>query len=52
LRGEEVAPHERLMTDARGNVHRLIVSATPVRGDGVRGAVVVFMDVTESRKQA
>jgi signal transduction histidine kinase len=50
LRGQEVAPHERLMTDARGDVHRLIVSATPVRGDGVRGAVVVFMDVTESRK--
>src|SRR4029078_8500119 len=28
----------------------LVVSATPVRGEGVSGAVVVFMDVTESRK--
>jgi PAS domain S-box-containing protein len=50
LRGEDVPPHERLMTDAHGQDHRLVVSAAPVRGDGVSGAVVVFMDVTESRK--
>jgi PAS domain S-box-containing protein len=50
LRGVEVPPHERLMTDARGHDHRLVVSATPVRGDGASGAVVVFMDVTESRQ--
>jgi PAS domain S-box-containing protein len=50
LRGEDVPPHERLITDARGHDHHLIVSATPVRADGVSGAVVVFVDVTESRK--
>jgi PAS domain S-box-containing protein len=51
LRGEDVAPHERLVTDAHGHDHRLVVSAAPVRADGgVSGAVVVFMDVTESRK--
>lgn len=50
LRGEEVPPHERLVTDAEGQDHRLLVSATPVRGDGVAGAVVVFVDVTEARK--
>ena len=51
LRGEDVPAHERLITDARGQDHHLVVSATPVRSDGVAGAVVVFMDVTESRKQ-
>jgi PAS domain S-box-containing protein len=50
LRGEDVPPHERLVTDADGRVHRLIVSAAPVHGDGTSGAVVVFVDVTESRK--
>jgi len=50
LGGEEVPPHERLITDARGHDHHLIVSSAPVRGDGVSGAVVVFVDVTESRK--
>jgi PAS domain S-box-containing protein len=50
LRGEDVPPHERLMTDAHGHDHHLIVSAAPVRGDGVSGAVVVFTDVTESRQ--
>jgi len=50
LRGEEVPPHERLITDAHGHDHRVIVSAAPVRGDGVSGAVVVFVDVTESRQ--
>jgi PAS domain S-box-containing protein len=49
LRGEDVAPHERLVTDAQGHEHRLVVSAAPVRGDGISGAVVVFVDVTESR---
>jgi PAS domain S-box-containing protein len=50
LRGEEIPPHERLVTDAQGHDHRLIVSAAPVRGEGTSGAVVVFIDVTESRK--
>jgi signal transduction histidine kinase len=50
LRGEDVPPHERLLTDARGLDHRLVVSAAPVVGDGVSGAVVVFVDVTESRQ--
>ncbi|HEY7374436.1 MAG TPA: ATP-binding protein [Polyangia bacterium] len=50
LRGEDVPPHERLITDANGHDHHLIVSAAPVGGDGVSGAVVVFVDVTESRK--
>jgi PAS domain S-box-containing protein len=49
LRGEEVPPHERLVTDVHGHDHHLVVSAAPVRGDGVSGAVVVFMDVTDSR---
>ena len=50
LRGEDVPPHERIVTDDHGHEHRLIVSATPVRGEGVTGAVVVFVDVTESRQ--
>jgi len=51
LQGEDVPPHERLITDAGGCERHLVVSATPVRSDGVlSGAVVVFMDVTESRK--
>ena len=50
LQGEEVPPHERLITDAHGHDHHLIVSAAPVRGDGTSGAVVVFVDITESRK--
>jgi PAS domain S-box-containing protein len=49
LHGEEVPPHERLVTDAAGHDHRLVVSAAPVRGEGASGAVVVFVDVTESR---
>lgn len=50
LRGEDVPPHERLVTDAQGRKHHLVVSAAPVRGDnGTSGAVVVFVDVTESR---
>jgi len=50
LRGEDVPPHERVVTDAHGQNHRLAVSAAPVRGEGMSGAVVVFVDVTESRK--
>jgi len=51
LRGQDVPPHERLMTDDHGHDHRLVVSAAPVRSDGdISGAVVVFMDVTESRQ--
>jgi PAS domain S-box-containing protein len=50
LRGEDVPPHERLMTDAHGHDHHLVVSAAPVRGDGASGAVVVFVDVTESHE--
>jgi PAS domain S-box-containing protein len=50
LRGEDVPPHERLITDAHGRDHHVVVSAAPVRGDGVAGAVVVFVDVTESRQ--
>jgi PAS domain S-box-containing protein len=50
LRGEDVPPHERLVTDAHGQDHRVVVSAAPVRGDGTSGAVVVFVDVTESRE--
>jgi signal transduction histidine kinase len=51
LHGEEVPPHERLVRDAHGVDHHLVVSAAPVRGPGVSGAVVVFVDVTESRRQ-
>lgn len=47
LRGEDVPPHERLVTDVQGREHHLVVSAAPVRGDGVSGAVVVFIDITE-----
>jgi PAS domain S-box-containing protein len=50
LHGQDVPPHERLVTDDQGQDHRLIVSAAPVRLDGVHGAVVVFVDVTESRQ--
>jgi signal transduction histidine kinase len=50
LRGEDVPPHERLIRDAQGRDHHVIVSAAPVRGPGASGAVVVFIDVTESRK--
>jgi PAS domain S-box-containing protein len=50
LRGEDVPAHDRLVTDAHGHDHRLVVSAAPVRGEGASGAVVVFVDVTESRK--
>jgi PAS domain S-box-containing protein len=51
LHGEDVSPHERLVRDDHGLDHHLVVSAAPVRGDGVSGAVVVFVDVTESRRQ-
>jgi len=50
LRGEDVPPHERLMRDAHGHDHHLVVSAAPVRGEGASGAVVVFVDVTESHE--
>jgi len=50
LGGEDVPVHERLVTDAHGQDHRLLVSAAPVRRDGTSGAVVVFIDVTDSRK--
>ena len=50
LRGEEVPPHERIVTDAHGVDHHVIVSAAPVRGDTVSGAVVVFFDVTKDRE--
>lgn len=50
LRGVEVAPHERLIRDAQGHDHHVIVSAAPVSGEGISGAVVVFVDVTDSRK--
>jgi PAS domain S-box-containing protein len=50
LRGQEVSPHERIVRDAQGRDHRVIVSATPVRAEGVSGAVAVFVDVSESRK--
>jgi PAS domain S-box-containing protein len=49
LRGVDVPPHERMMTDAQGRDHHLLVSAATVRGDGVSGAVVVFMDITDHR---
>jgi PAS domain S-box-containing protein len=50
LRGEEVPPHERIVRDAQGRDHHVVVSAAPIRAEGVSGAVVVFVDVTESRK--
>ena len=50
LRGEDVLPHERLLTDVHGHDHHLVVSAAPVREDGISGAVVVFVDITEFRK--
>lgn len=49
LHGVEVPPHERVITDSHGEQHALIVSATPVR-DGVRGAVVIFTDVTDRHR--
>ncbi|HYV46002.1 MAG TPA: ATP-binding protein [Myxococcaceae bacterium] len=50
LQGQDILPHERLVTDARGRDHHLVVSAAPVRGDGISGAVVVFVDITDHRQ--
>jgi len=50
LKGEDVPAHERIVTDARGRDHRLMVSATAIRGEEASGAVVVFVDVTDDRK--
>jgi PAS domain S-box-containing protein len=49
LRGIEVPAHDRIIRDAQGEDHHLIVSAAPVNGPGMSGAVVVFMDVTDRR---
>jgi len=50
LAGKEVPPHERLIKNDQGQDIRVVVSAAPVRASGIHGAVVVFVDVTESRK--
>jgi PAS domain S-box-containing protein len=50
LAGKEVPPHERLVKNSDGHDVRVVVSAAPVRASGITGAVVVFVDVTESRK--
>lgn len=50
LEGKEIPPHERLLTDAEGRDHHVIVSAAPVAGDGISGAVMIFVDVTEERR--
>ncbi len=49
LQGRPVPAHDRIVTDAQGRDHFLVVSATPVQHGGVGGAVAVFIDITERR---
>ncbi|MFT3837961.1 MAG: ATP-binding protein [Myxococcaceae bacterium] len=51
LGGEVVAPEERIVTDAKGQDHYVLVSSAPVRTDGaISGAVVLFVDLSERRQ--
>lgn len=50
LQGNSLPPHERIVTDAKGQDHFVVVSAAPVQHGGVAGAVVVFTDITERRR--
>lgn len=49
LQGKAVVQHERMVVDAQGRDHCVIVSATPVRERNAVGAAVVFVDITERR---